>query len=133
MAVPFDELVVLLLPNPRYEALALELRAQTECGEAVLGEAEVEERGDVDVGGCELFLLLDQVRAADEPDCNLVAELREQLEHLGLDQLQHVSGPCVSDKHIDLITDLTRLGECVVDIEEEDGVLDRALVESRVY
>ena len=91
MAVPFDELVVLLLPNPRYEALALELRAQTECGEAVLGEAEVEERGDVDVGGCELFLLLDQVGAADETNCDFVTELGEQLEHLRLDQLWYVS------------------------------------------
>jgi hypothetical protein len=73
--IPLDKLVVLFLTDPRYEALAREFLAQSVCGQSVLGEAEVEEGGDVDVGCCKLLLLLDEVGAAYEADSDLVAKL----------------------------------------------------------
>ena len=89
--VPLHELVVLLLPDPPNEALAALLLSQPVCCETVFGEAEVKEGCDVDVGSRELLLLFGEVRAAYEADGNLVTELREQLEHLGLDKLGSVS------------------------------------------
>lgn len=38
---------------------------EAECDEAVFSEGEVEEGGYGDVGGAKLFLLFDEVRAAD--------------------------------------------------------------------
>lgn len=55
--------------------------------QAVLGEAEVEERGYVDGRGAELFLLLDEVGAADEADGAFLTEGGEEGEHFGGDGL----------------------------------------------
>jgi hypothetical protein len=86
--VPLDKLIVLLLPDPANEALAGLLLSQPVCCKTVLGEAEVEEGCDVDVCCCKLLLLLGEVRATDKANGNLVAELREQLKHLWLDELR---------------------------------------------
>ncbi len=82
-----DQLLVLLLAQPPNEARARQLPAQSVCSQAVLGEAEIEERCH-GYGGCaELFLLLDEVGAADEADGAFVAEGGEKLEHGGGDVL----------------------------------------------
>lgn len=79
-----DELLVLRLADPADEAVGREGLAQLVRREAVLGEAEVEEGGDGDAGGlADLFLLLDEVGAADEADGALLAEGLEEGEDLG--------------------------------------------------
>jgi hypothetical protein len=80
---PLDKPLIFLLADPTNEARTRERLAQSICRKAVLGEAEVEEGGDVDVAA-ELLLLLDEVGAANEADGNRVPELREQLQHLRL-------------------------------------------------
>jgi hypothetical protein len=78
-----DQLLVLLLAQPPNETRARQLLAQSVCSQAVLSEAEIEERGHGYGGRAELFLLLDEVGAADEADGAFVAEGGEQLEHGG--------------------------------------------------
>lgn len=75
--------LVAVLAEPLDEAARRQRLAEAERGQAVLGEAEVEHRGDGRRGGAELLLLLDKVGAADEADCALVPELREELQHFG--------------------------------------------------
>ena len=60
-----DQLLVLVLSDPLYEAVAREALAQTNRGQSVLGEAKVEEGGNFRGGGAELFLLLRKIRAAN--------------------------------------------------------------------
>lgn len=84
--IPLNQPLVLLLTDPSNEACAGKLLPQPVRRQPVFREAEVEERGHIDVAA-NLFLLLDQVGAADVADGDLVTELREQLEHLGLDEL----------------------------------------------
>lgn len=82
-----DELLVLRLADPLDEAVGRERLAVLVRCQAVLREAEVEERLDVHVGRAKLFLLLDQVAATHEADGGLLAETGEKLEHLGGDGL----------------------------------------------
>lgn len=78
------KLLPLVLADPLDEAVGGELLAELEGRQTVLGEAVVEEGGDGDAGGlAELLLLLDEVGAADEADCALLAELAKEGEHLG--------------------------------------------------
>lgn len=84
------KLLVVVLANPLDEAVRRERHAHTDGGQAILGEAEVEEGGDGDAGGAELLLLLGEVGAADETDRNFVAEGREELQHLRRDGLREV-------------------------------------------
>ena len=79
-----DELLVLLLADPADEAVGGQHLAQLVGRQAVLGEAKVEERDDGHARRlAQLLLLLDQVRAAHEPDGALLAELLQNREDLG--------------------------------------------------
>jgi hypothetical protein len=79
-----DQLLVLVLADPLDEAVGGQRLAQLVRGQAVLGEAVVEEGGDRHAGGlAELLLLLDEVGAADEADGALLAEGLEELEDFG--------------------------------------------------
>ena len=80
--VPLHKRLVPVLADPLDEAGTRELLAQPVRREAVLGEAKVEQGGYVDAADAQLLLLLYEVGAADEADGDLVAELREELEHL---------------------------------------------------
>lgn len=53
--------LVLVLPKPLNKVVAGKGLAQAECGQTVLGEAEVKHGGDIDRGSSELFLLLHKV------------------------------------------------------------------------
>ena len=77
------QLLVLLLADVLDEAVGGELLAELVGRQAVLGEAEVEERGHVGGGRAELFLLLDEVGAAHEADGDFLAEAGEEVEDLG--------------------------------------------------
>lgn len=82
------ELLVLVLANPLDEAVGGKGLTELEGGQTVLGEAEVEERGDGDTSGlAQLLLLLHQVGAADEAHGALGAEGLEEGEHFGGDIL----------------------------------------------
>jgi hypothetical protein len=72
--IPFDELIVLVLTDPGYEALAGQLLTQPVCGKSVLGEAEVEKRSDVDAWASKLFLLLYEVGTAYKSNGDLVTK-----------------------------------------------------------
>ena len=82
-----DKLLVLVLANVLDEAVGGERLAQLVRRQAVLGEAEVEERGHVHRRRAELLLLLDQVGTADEADGAFLAEGRKEGEHFGGDGL----------------------------------------------
>jgi hypothetical protein len=127
---PLDEPLIFLLADPANEAGARERLAQSVCCEAVLGEAEVEEGGDVDVAA-ELLLLLDEVGAANEADGDLVPELREQLQHLRLRELA-LTLACALRGEWGTWSHLPRLREGLVDIEEHHRVLNRAVPERGV-
>ena len=60
-----DEALVLLLAEPFDEGVGGNGTAEAKGGQAVFGKAEVEEGGDGDGGGAELFLLFDEVGASD--------------------------------------------------------------------
>lgn len=60
-----DQLLVLVLSDPLYEAVASKVLAQTNRGQPVLGEAKIEEGGNFRGGGAELFLLLRKIGAAN--------------------------------------------------------------------
>lgn len=78
------QLLVLVLADPLDEAVGGQRLAQLVRGQAVLGEAVVEEGGDGHASGlAELLLLLDEVGAADEADGALLAESLEELEDFG--------------------------------------------------
>jgi hypothetical protein len=77
------QLLVLRLADPLDEAVGGQLLAEPVGCEAVLGEAEIEHGGDVDVGAAELFLLFDEVAAADEADGDFLAQAHEEGEHFG--------------------------------------------------
>lgn len=78
------KLLVLILTNPLDEAVGGERLTQLVCGQAVLGEAVVEEGGDRHAGGlAELLLLLDEVGAADEANGAFAAEGLEEGEDFG--------------------------------------------------
>lgn len=87
MQAEVGELLIVLLPNILDEAVGLERLAEAVGGQAVLGEAPVEEGDDVDGGAAELLLLLDEVGAANEADGALLAEAGEEGQHLGGDIL----------------------------------------------
>lgn len=55
------QILIFVFAQPLDEAVAAERLAQTICGQSVLGEAEVEERGDINGGSSQLLLLLDEV------------------------------------------------------------------------
>lgn len=82
------QLLVLLLSDPGDEGGRRERHAHAVCGQAVLGEAEVEERRGRDAGRAELLLLLGEVGAADEANGDFLAQLREDLEDFGGHALQ---------------------------------------------
>ena len=78
------ELLPAVLAELGDEAVGGQGLAELEGGQAVLGEAKVEEGGDGDAGGfAELLLLLDKVGAADEADGALLAEAGEDIEGFG--------------------------------------------------
>jgi hypothetical protein len=79
------EQFVLVLANPFDEARAGQRLAHFVGSEAILGEAKVEQGGDGDVCGAELFLLLGEIGAADEANGNFVAEGGEDLEDFRCD------------------------------------------------
>jgi hypothetical protein len=83
-----DKLLVILLANPLDETVRRERHTHADRRQAVLSKAEVEEGGDGDAGGAELFLLLGEVGAADEADGDFVAQGGEELQHLGRDGLE---------------------------------------------
>jgi hypothetical protein len=82
-----DEPLVLLLAQPAYKARALERDAHAEGGEAIFGEAVVEEGGDGDSVGAELLLLLGEIGAPDVANRHFLPEGGEGLEHFGGDTL----------------------------------------------
>lgn len=85
------KLLVLVLTNPLDKAVGGERLAQLVCGQAVLGEAVVEEGGDRHASGlAELLLLLDEVGAADEANGALLAEGLEEVEDFGRGILERV-------------------------------------------
>lgn len=57
--------LVLVLPKPLNEVVAGKRLAEAECGQTVLGEAEIEHSGNVNGGRSKLLLLLHKVRAAN--------------------------------------------------------------------
>lgn len=78
------QLLVLVLADPLDEAVGGQRLAQLVRGQAVLGEAVVEEAGDGHAGRlAELLFLLDEVGAADEADGALLAEGLEEVEDFG--------------------------------------------------
>lgn len=81
------QLLVLVLADILDEAVGGQRVAELVGGKAILGKAEVEEGGDVHRGGAELFLLLDEIGAADEADGTFLAEGGEEGEHFGGDGL----------------------------------------------
>lgn len=64
-----SKLLVFLLAEPSNEAVAVERLAQTVSHEAVFGEAEVEESGDIYCVRAQLLLLFDEVGTADLQGC----------------------------------------------------------------
>lgn len=80
-----DELLVLVLADPLDEAVGRQRLAQLVRRQAVLGEAEVEERRDGHVACrlADLLLLLVEVGAADEADGAFLPEGGERGEDLG--------------------------------------------------
>lgn len=105
-----DELLVLGLAEPADEAVGGQLLAVLVGGQAVLGEAEVEEGRHGHVRGAQLLLLLGQVAAAHEADGALLPQPREQVQHLG----RHAA---------------PRRRERAIDVEEADGVLEGSVLE----
>lgn len=83
----FDEFFVRLLANPFYEAVAWQLDSQFVSCEAVLAETEIEHACNGATGGSELFLLLDEVGAANKADGALMAESLQGGQHLWGDVL----------------------------------------------
>lgn len=79
-----DEVFVVVLADVLDEGVGGEGLAELEGGEAVFGEAKVEEGGYGHAEGvAELFLLLGEVGAADEADGDFLAELGEEEEDFG--------------------------------------------------
>ncbi len=81
------KLLVAVLANILDEGVGGEWTTELVGGQAVLGEAEIEEGGDWDGGRAELLLLLGQVGAADKTDGDVVAELGEEGKGLWCDGL----------------------------------------------
>jgi hypothetical protein len=77
-----DQLLVVFFTDVADEGLRLEGQARLVGRQAVLGEAEVEERGHSDGAGAELLLLLGEVAAADEANGDLLSERGEESQHL---------------------------------------------------
>lgn len=77
-----DQLLVFVFAQPSNETRARQWLAQSEGRQAVLGEAEIEQRGHIDSWGTQLLLLLDQVRASNVTYGTLVTEGGEELQHL---------------------------------------------------
>jgi hypothetical protein len=82
-----DQLLVLFLPQPTNEACARHLLPEPVCCQAILGKAEVEQASDRYRGRAKLFLLLDEVGAADEANGAFVTEGGQELKHFGSDSL----------------------------------------------
>ena len=87
------KLLVVVLANPLDEAVRRERHTHANSCKSVLREAEVEEGGDGDAGGAELFLLLGEVGAADKADRDFVTEGGQELEHLRRDGLEERERP----------------------------------------
>jgi hypothetical protein len=141
------ELLVLVFADPLDEAVGGEGLAELISGQAVLGEAEVEEGGDGRPRGlAELLLLLGEVGAADVADGALLAEGLEEGEDLGGGALvskeggvrtRAWSGVGGRAKGNGVMRSLgvpyqTSGSECAIDVEEADGVLERTLVQGAV-
>ena len=77
------KVLILVLTQPLDETARRQRFPQPERSQAVLRKAEVEHGCHGRGCGTELFLLLDEIGAADEADCAFVAEAREELEHFG--------------------------------------------------
>ena len=73
------QLLIVLFSNPLDKTVRCERYTHTIGRQTVLGETEIEERGYGDGSCAELFLLLDEVGASDEPDGDFVAECGEEL------------------------------------------------------
>lgn len=86
-----DELLVFVFSEPANEGGRGEGLAETDCGETVFGEAEIEEGCYVYGAGAELFLLFGEIGAADVADGDFLAKRREEGEHCGGDCLCCVS------------------------------------------
>lgn len=83
----FDELFVTVLTELLDEAVRGERYAQLEGCKSILGETEVEERGDGDRGSAELFLLFGEVRTPDISNGYFLAYCMEEGEHIWGDSL----------------------------------------------
>lgn len=69
-----DQLLVVVLANVIDESLGSERDTRLVCGETVLCETEIKERGDWNRSRTELFLLLGKIGATDEANCDFLAE-----------------------------------------------------------
>lgn len=82
------ELLVRVLAQPLDEAVRRERHPRFVCREAVLGEAEVEERGHWNGAGAQLLLLLGVIRTANVADGYLLAEGVEEGQSFRGDKLR---------------------------------------------
>jgi len=80
--------LVLLLPQPDYEAIPRQHLPQSDCREPVLRKAEIKQGGDICGCRAKLFLLFCQVGATDEADGTFVPQGGEEGEHFGGDALR---------------------------------------------
>ena len=81
------QFLILLLPQPANEAITRQRLPQSNSGQAIFREAEIEEPRDGDRGCAELFLLFDEIGAANETYGAFMAEGGEELKHFGGDGL----------------------------------------------
>ena len=81
------QLLILLLSQPADEAIARQCLSKSYSRQAIFSEAEIEEAGDGDRGCAELFLLFDEIGAANEAYGAFMAEGGEELKHFGGDGL----------------------------------------------
>lgn len=127
-----DEALVVVLADPLDEAVARERLAHTVSREPILRKAKVEERGDGDGRSAELFLLLSEVGAADEANGDLVAKLRQELQHFRCHALQGMAlvNVQVCERRM-AAAHSSGWGEGAIDVEKADSVLDRSLSQAR--
>ena len=81
------QLLILLLSQPANEAIAGQRLPKSYSRQAIFSEAEIEEACDGDRGCAELFLLFDEIGAANEAYGAFMAEGGEELQHFGGDGL----------------------------------------------
>ena len=81
------QFLILLLPQPANEAITRQRLPQSNSRQAIFREAEIEKPRDGDGGCAELFLLFDEIGAANETYCAFMPEGGEELKHFGGDGL----------------------------------------------